>query len=152
MFPYHSPGFDLKCHFFTKMFGTGSELLPPNKKPFCLLLVKSLSWCSNGRQFSMKLALLVLADRVWCWKHDWVICWRDLYFSVGKWWLYLLWTVTYSAGDLKTKKLAWVSCVTHWFAEKEKQSKYFLIFQGRMDHWCLPPLTELSIHGVAEEI
>lgn len=151
-FSYHRPGFDPKYHFSIEVFGRVSGFLPPNKKPFFQFLIKSLSWCSDGRQFWLKQALLVLADRVWSWKHDWVIYWRDLFFPIDKWWLYLLWTVTYSAEDLKAKQLAWVSCATHWFAGREKQPEYFLIFQGWMDGCCLPPLIELLIQSVAEEI
>lgn len=61
-FSYHRPEFHPKCHFSTEVFSRGSGLLPPNKKPFCQLLIKSPSWCSDGRQFSLKQALLVLAD------------------------------------------------------------------------------------------
>lgn len=99
----------------------------------------------DGRRLSLTWALLVLADRVRCWKHDWVVSWRDLSFPTDKWWLYRLWTVTYPEEDLKAKQLTWASCVTHWFAGREKQSKYFLTFQVWMEGYCLPPAIELLI-------
>lgn len=99
----------------------------------------------DGRQLSLTWALLVMADGVWCRKRDWVISWRDLSFPIDKWWLYFLWTVTYPEEDLKAKQFTWVSCVTHWFAGREKQSRYFLIFQVWMEGYCLPPTAELLI-------
>lgn len=99
----------------------------------------------DGRELLLTWALLVLADRVWCWKHDCVVSWRDLSFPIDKWWLYLLWTVMHPEEDLEAKQLTWVSCVMHWFTGRKKQSKYFLIFQVWMEGYCLPPTIELLI-------
>lgn len=136
MFSYDWPGFGLKFLYFTFLLKFCQRIRTPSSYleailSSCLLGVLDEA-VVEGDSCSSRSSLSWLVDSVLEAQLGSML--RRVFFP--SWWPYLPRTVTYPAEGLKAKQLVWVPSVTHWFAGRVKQSKYFLIFP-RLSRWLL---------------